>query len=50
MQLYANLGREMDAIDIGRTIKNMPVYERNPNMAALYSEAMGLLNELEMRR
>lgn len=50
MQLYANLGREMDAIDIGRTIKNMPVYERNPNMAAIYSEAMGLLKELEMRR
>lgn len=50
MQLYIDSGREEDAIDMGRTIKNMPVYERNPNMAALYSEAMGLLNELEMRR
>lgn len=50
MRLYADLGKEADAINMGRIIKDMPVYKRNPNMAALYSEAMGLLNQLEMRR
>lgn len=50
MRLYADLGKEADAINMGRIIKDMPVYKQNPNMAALYSEAMGLLNQLEMRR
>lgn len=50
MRLYADLGKDADAINMGRIIKDMPVYKRNPNMAALYSEAMGLLNQLEMRR
>lgn len=50
MRQYVDSERVMDAIEVGRTIKNMPVNGRNPNMVALYSEAMTLLNELEMRR
>lgn len=49
MRLYADSGRVMDAVDIGQTIKSMPVYERNLNMVFLYSEAMGLMNELEKK-
>ena len=50
MRLYADTGRTEDAIDVGRTIERMPVYERNPNMRRLQGEAMSLMSELQKER
>lgn len=47
MQLYVDEGRMGDAGRVGRYIKRMPVYDRNPNMSALHREAMRLLDSLE---
>ena len=47
MRLYADSGRTTEAVELGRTIQKMPVYENSPEMEALYGEAIELLNELE---
>ncbi|MBR1538260.1 MAG: O-antigen ligase family protein [Bacteroidales bacterium] len=47
MRLYAASGRPADAIRTGRAIRRMPVYADNPQMTALYEQAMLLLDELE---
>lgn len=47
MQLYVDEGRMGDAGRVGRHIKGMSIYDRNPNMSALHREAMRLLDSLE---
>lgn len=47
MELYDDTGQTIDAINIGKQIKGMSVYERNPNMVTLYCKSMSLLNKLE---
>ena len=47
MCLYADSGRTENAIETGRTIRQMPVYADNPDMLSLHDKAMALLNELE---
>lgn len=47
MQLYVDEGRMGDAGRVGRHIKGMSIYDRNPHMSALHREAMRLLNSLE---
>ena len=48
MRLYADTGRIDAAIETGRTIRKMPVYESHPDMERLHGEAMALLSELEI--
>lgn len=47
MKMYADTGRTSEAIETGRTIRDMPVRADNPDMKELYDRAMALLAELQ---